>query len=61
MQFQFLREVDNKMIFAGEEAAYERILEGCKELKKYGVRAVTGPAASLSTIRSVWRRSWTSR
>lgn len=42
MQFQFLREVDNKMIFAGEEAAYERILEGCKELKKYGVRAVTG-------------------
>ena len=42
MQFQFLREVDNKMIFAGEEVAYERILEGCKELKKYGVRAVTG-------------------
>ena len=32
VQFQFLREVDNKMIFAGEEAAYERILEGCKEL-----------------------------
>lgn len=32
MQFQFLSEVDNKMIFAGEEAAYERILEGCKEL-----------------------------
>ena len=42
MQFQFLREVDNKMIFVGEKAAYERILEGCKELKKYGVRAVTG-------------------
>lgn len=42
VQFQFLREVDNKMIFAGEEVAYERILEGCKELKKYGVRAVTG-------------------
>lgn len=42
MQFQFLREVDNKMIFAGEKVAYERILEGCKELKKYGVRAVTG-------------------
>lgn len=32
VQFQFLCEVDNKMIFAGEEAAYERILEGCKEL-----------------------------
>jgi len=42
VQFQFLREVDNKMIFVGEKAAYERILEGCKELKKYGVRAVTG-------------------
>lgn len=42
VQFQFLREVDNKMIFAGEKVAYERILEGCKELKKYGVRAVTG-------------------
>ena len=42
VQFQFLREVDNKMIFVGEKAAYERILEGCKELRKYGVRAVTG-------------------
>lgn len=42
VQFQFLRDVDNKMIFAGEEVVYERILEGCKELKKYGVRAVTG-------------------
>lgn len=28
--------------FLDFSAAYERILEGCKELKKYGVRAVTG-------------------
>ena len=32
VQFQLLSEVDNKMIFVGEKAAYERILEGCKEL-----------------------------
>ena len=50
VQFQLLSEVDNKMIFVGEKAAYERILEGCKELKKYGVRAVTGACGFITML-----------
>ncbi len=42
VQYQFVKGLDNKAIFAGKPEVYDGILEACMELKKYGVRAITG-------------------
>nr|WP_246019683.1 aspartate/glutamate racemase family protein [Bacilliculturomica massiliensis] len=42
VQYEFVKGLDNKSIFAGKEEVYEGILTACKELKKHGVRAITG-------------------
>lgn len=42
VQYQFVKGLDNKMIFAGLPEVYDGILVACAELKKYGARAITG-------------------
>ena len=42
VQYQFVKGLDNKSVFAGKPEVYDRILDACHELKKYGVRAITG-------------------
>lgn len=42
IQIQFVKGLDNKSLFAGKPEVYERILDACVELEKYGVRAITG-------------------
>ena len=42
VQFQFVKGLDNHMLFTGADEIYDGILEAAKELKKYGVRAITG-------------------
>lgn len=42
VQFQFVKGLDNHTLFTGTDEIYDGILEAAKELKKYGVRAITG-------------------
>ena len=42
IQIQFVKGLQNKELFEGRPEVYDRILDACQELKKYGVRAITG-------------------
>lgn len=42
VQLQFVKGLDNHTLFTGADEIYDGILEAAKELKKYGVRAITG-------------------
>lgn len=52
VQYQFVKGLDNKSVFAGKPEVYDRILDACKELKKYGVRAITGACGFFGNYQS---------
>lgn len=42
VQYQFVKGLHNRSLFAGDPSVYDGILEASRELIKYGVRAITG-------------------
>lgn len=42
VQIQFVKGLKSADLFAGKEEVYDGILDACRELQKYGVRAITG-------------------
>lgn len=52
VQYQFVKGLDNKSVFAGKPEVYDRILDACQELKKYGVRAITGACGFFGNYQS---------
>lgn len=42
IQCQFIKGIGSGAVLAGDQGIFEGLLEACAELKKYGVRAITG-------------------